>query len=119
MKLFRGNCGKGRNEFEIRIAYIHFLGNKGRLRLFLGFGKKNKDRTIAKPCAVCSKELARHKYKPSPEWKINRLLCGEWHFEKTRDFTLNAEIEKKKESELKEIQDRTCHVCNKIIDSDA
>ncbi len=75
--------------YEIRIAYIHFLRILGRLRLFLGFGKKNKDMK-AKRCAVCSRELKRHKYKPSPDWNIEGLLCSDCHFEKTRDFIINA-----------------------------
>ena len=94
--------------------YTFFVYTR-KLRLFLGSGKKNKDMK-AKRCAVCSRELKRHKYKPSPDWNIEGLLCSDCHIEKTRDFILTAERDKKKESELKEIEDRTCHMCNNVID---
>jgi hypothetical protein len=87
------------------------------LRSFLGFGKKNKD-VRSTHCAICTKELTRHKYKPSPDWNIEGLLCSDCHIEKTRDFILKAEIEKRKESEQKEREERTCHLCKTLIDLD-
>jgi hypothetical protein len=102
---------------ESRIDYIHFSFIIERLLLFSGFGKKNKNLKSLR-CAVCSKELLRHKYKPSPNWNIKGLLCSDCHFEKTRDFILNAEREKEKESKRKELQDRTCRLCNSIIGLD-
>jgi uncharacterized CHY-type Zn-finger protein len=37
---------------------------------------------------VCSKELGRHKYKPSDEWGIDGMLCGSCHVEKTKEFAI-------------------------------
>ena len=53
-------------------------------------------------CAVCGKELGRHKYKPSEEWGIEGMLCGFCHIEKTKEFTL----------EQKEVPD-ICAICKK------
>lgn len=36
-------------------------------------------------CAVCGKKLD-HKHKPKKEWNIKGVLCGNCHFEKSRDF---------------------------------
>jgi hypothetical protein len=58
-------------------------------------------------CAVCGKELGRHKYKPSEEWGIEGLLCGFCHLEKTKEFIL----------EKKEIPD-VCAVCKKELTDD-
>jgi hypothetical protein len=55
-------------------------------------------------CAVCSKELGRHKYKPSEEWGIEGMLCSNCHIEKTKEFILKQ----------KEIPDR-CAICNKEL----
>lgn len=43
------------------------------------------------------------------------LLCSDCHIEKTRDFVLRAEEEKKRELEQKEKEDRTCDRCNNMI----
>jgi hypothetical protein len=58
-------------------------------------------------CAVCGKELGRHKYKPSQEWGIEGMLCGSCHLEKTKEFMLKQ----------KEIPDR-CAVCKKELAKD-
>jgi uncharacterized CHY-type Zn-finger protein len=50
------------------------------------FGKKQ-----AVNCAVCGKELERHKYKPSEEWGIEGKLCGLCHLEKTKEFTFEQQ----------------------------
>lgn len=55
-------------------------------------------------CAVCGKELGRHKYKPSEEWGIEGMLCSSCHLEKTKEFMLKQ----------KEIPDR-CAVCKKEL----
>lgn len=36
-------------------------------------------------CAVCNK-LLKHKHKPKKEWNIKGQLCGECHFEKSKEF---------------------------------
>ncbi|CAI9831406.1 MAG: hypothetical protein MPI95_03405 [Nitrosopumilus sp.] len=36
-------------------------------------------------CAVCKKELG-HRHKPKREWNIKGRLCGDCHFEKSRDY---------------------------------
>jgi hypothetical protein len=64
------------------------------------FGKKQ-----AAHCAVCNKELGRHKYKPSEEWKIEGLLCGDCHIEKTKEFMLHEQAQEQ------ETPDR-CAACN-------
>lgn len=43
------------------------------------------------------------------------LLCSDCHIEKTRDFVLRAEEEKKRELKQKEKEDRTCDRCNNMI----
>lgn len=43
------------------------------------------------------------------------LLCSDCHIEKTRDFVLRAEEEKKLELEQKGKEDRTCDRCNNMI----
>lgn len=43
------------------------------------------------------------------------LLCSDCHIEKTRDFVLRAEEEKKQELKQKEKEDRTCDRCNNMI----
>jgi hypothetical protein len=63
------------------------------------FGKKQ-----AANCAVCGKELGRHRYKPGEEWGIEGLLCGDCHIEKTREFML-------KQAETPD----TCAMCGKEI----
>jgi uncharacterized CHY-type Zn-finger protein len=60
------------------------------------FGKRQEVVT----CALCGKELGRHKYKPNEDWGIEGLLCGVCHVEKTKEFTL----------EQKEVPD-ICAIC--------
>ncbi len=36
-------------------------------------------------CTVCNKQLT-HKHKPKREWNIKGPLCGDCHFEKSRDY---------------------------------
>ena len=61
------------------------------------------------------KELSGHKYKPSPEWNLHGLICSDCHTEKTREFILRAEEEKRQELEQKEKEDRTCAICKNVI----
>jgi uncharacterized CHY-type Zn-finger protein len=56
-------------------------------------------------CAICGKELGRHKYKPSEEWGIEGMLCGSCHLEKTKEFIL----------EQKEIIPDICAICKKEL----
>lgn len=46
---------------------------------------------------------------------MHGLLCSDCHIEKTRDFVLRAEEEKKRELKQKEKEDRTCDRCNNMI----
>lgn len=57
-------------------------------------------------CAVCGRELGRHKYKPSEEWGIEGMLCGVCHVEKTK--------EEFKLEEKEEIPD-VCAICKKEL----
>jgi hypothetical protein len=88
------------------------------LPAFLGFGKKHKDARFLR-CVSCNKELGRHKYKPSPEWNMQGLLCSDCHVDKTRDFTLKAEADKRQELEQKDREERTCNLCNSLINLDS
>ena len=36
-------------------------------------------------CAVCNKELT-HKHKPKREWNIKGKLCGDCHFDKSKEY---------------------------------
>ena len=36
-------------------------------------------------CAVCNKQLT-HKHKPKREWGIKGLLCGDCHFDKSKEY---------------------------------
>jgi len=36
-------------------------------------------------CAVCNKELT-HKHKPKREWNIEGKLCGDCHFDKSKEY---------------------------------
>ncbi|MDP8888596.1 MAG: hypothetical protein M3M89_03100 [Thermoproteota archaeon] len=57
-------------------------------------------------CAVCGRELGRHKYKPSEEWGIEGMLCGVCHVEKTKEeFIL----------EQKEEVPDICAICKKEL----
>ncbi|HXG06049.1 MAG TPA: hypothetical protein VNI77_01835 [Nitrososphaera sp.] len=42
-------------------------------------------------CAICGKELGRHKYKPDKDWGVEGLLCAGCHIEKTKEFMLKEE----------------------------
>jgi uncharacterized CHY-type Zn-finger protein len=55
-------------------------------------------------CAVCGKELGRHKYKPDKDWGIEGLLCSDCHIEKTKEFMIKEE----------ETPD-TCAICGKEL----
>jgi uncharacterized CHY-type Zn-finger protein len=37
-------------------------------------------------CAVCSKQLGRHRYRPAKEWDVSGLLCSDCHIDKGREF---------------------------------
>lgn len=67
------------------------------------FGKKKQ----VVLCAVCNRELGRHKYKPSDEWNIEGLLCADCHIEKTKEFLIKEQ----------ETPDR-CAICNKELTAD-
>jgi hypothetical protein len=67
------------------------------------FGKKKQ----VVHCAVCNKELGRHKYKPGDEWNIEGLLCADCHIEKTKEFLIKEQ----------ETPDR-CAICNKELTAD-
>ena len=56
-------------------------------------------------CAICGKELGRHRYKPGEEWGIEGLLCGNCHIEKTREFMIRQE----------ETPDK-CVMCKEIVE---
>ena len=36
-------------------------------------------------CAVCNKQLT-HKHKPKKEWGMKGLLCGDCHFDKSKEY---------------------------------
>ena len=36
-------------------------------------------------CTVCGKELT-HKHKPKKEWNLKGSLCGDCHFEKSKEY---------------------------------
>ena len=36
-------------------------------------------------CVVCNKELT-HKHKPKKEWNLKGLLCGDCHFDKSKEY---------------------------------
>ena len=36
-------------------------------------------------CAICNKELT-HKHRPKREWSIKGSLCGDCHFEKSKEY---------------------------------
>ena len=36
-------------------------------------------------CAICNKKLT-HRHKPKREWNIKGSLCGDCHFEKSKEF---------------------------------
>jgi hypothetical protein len=61
-------------------------------------------------CAICNKELGRHRYRPAKEWNLSGLLCGNCHIDKTKEF---LEIENSK----RDAPDR-CAICRKEISQD-
>jgi hypothetical protein len=69
------------------------------------FGKKE-----ALYCTNCNVKL-KHKYKPQAEWKIQGLLCAECHIEKTKEFILKKQDEKKRIEEAP----TECTICKKEI----
>lgn len=79
---------------------IRFCTRAGKYFRLHIFGKKQ-----VVNCAVCSKELGRHKYKPGKEWGIQGLLCGSCHVEKTKEFMIRQE----------ETPDR-CAMCKEIVE---
>jgi hypothetical protein len=66
------------------------------------FGKKK-----SLYCANCNKQL-NHKYKPLKEWNINGLLCADCHIEKTKEFVLKKQEEKRKLEDV-------CAICKKEL----
>jgi hypothetical protein len=86
------------------------------LRFLQGFGKKTSNAKL-EHCIDCNKELTGHKYKPSPEWKMNGLLCSDCHIERTKEFILKAEDEKKQALAQREKEESTCHLCDSLINS--
>ncbi|TAK15466.1 MAG: hypothetical protein EPO37_09925, partial [Nitrosarchaeum sp.] len=36
-------------------------------------------------CTICNKELT-HKHKPKKEWNIKGMLCGDCHFDKSKEY---------------------------------
>jgi hypothetical protein len=62
-------------------------------------------------CALCSKQLGRHRYKPAKEWNLSGVLCADCHIDKTKEFL-------EKEQAERNAPDR-CAVCRKEITSDA
>jgi hypothetical protein len=61
-------------------------------------------------CAICNKELGRHRYRPAKEWNLSGLLCGNCHIDKTKEF---LEIEN-----LKRDAPTRCAICRKEISQD-
>ncbi len=61
-------------------------------------------------CTVCNKELARHKYRPAKEWKMEGVLCADCHIEKTKEFMLLQQQE--------ESAPELCAICRREIKSD-
>lgn len=59
-------------------------------------------------CAVCGRQLGRHKYRPSEEWHMEGLLCGNCHIEKTKEFILSGQQDAKEEPDK-------CVVCGREI----
>ncbi len=36
-------------------------------------------------CTICNKELT-HKHKPKKEWNVTGMLCGDCHFDKSKEY---------------------------------
>jgi len=70
--------------FFARGAYFLYLSRKQRCTALDLFSAKRK----TSQCAVCGKELGRHKYKPRQEWNMEEgtYLCSDCHIEKTKEF---------------------------------
>jgi len=50
-------------------------------------------------CTICNKELT-HKHKPKKEWNIKGLLCGDCHFDKSKEYYEGKIILKMNEKEV-------------------
>ena len=61
-------------------------------------------------CINCNKQL-KHKYKPPSEWNIDGYLCADCHIEKTKEFILKSQEEKKRIAEEPDL----CIICGKKI----
>lgn len=61
-------------------------------------------------CANCNKKLT-HKYKPSEEWNILGSLCADCHIEKTKEFILKKQEEKRRLEEAP----GNCSICGKVV----
>ena len=69
------------------------------------FGKKD-----AAVCAICGKDLGRHRYRPAKEWNISGLLCSDCHVDKTKEAMMRQQAE--------EVAPDKCAICGKDIISD-
>jgi DNA-directed RNA polymerase subunit N (RpoN/RPB10) len=58
-------------------------------------------------CAVCGKELGRHKYRPAKEWNITGLLCADCHVDKTKEAMLAQDQQLNPPD--------TCASCGKVV----
>jgi hypothetical protein len=58
-------------------------------------------------CTNCNKEL-NHKYKPLREWNINGFLCSDCNIEKTKEFMIKKQEEKRKLEVI-------CAICKKDL----
>lgn len=70
--------------------YIRFSSRGAKKPAHLSmFGKKKAPIN----CAVCGRELGRHRYKPAREWNMGEdlMLCGGCHVEKTKEFMLRQQ----------------------------
>ena len=56
-------------------------------------------------CSLCGREV-KHKYKPSRNWNIEGILCGDCHIEKTKEFILKEQ----------EPAVETCALCKAAIE---
>lgn len=60
------------------IVFLADLASKGTTMVF---GRKGQE-----SCAVCGKELGRHRYRPAKEWNMSGVLCADCHIDKTKAF---------------------------------
>ena len=61
-------------------------------------------------CTNCNAKL-KHKYKPQAEWNIQGLLCADCHMEKTKEFILKKQEEKRRLEEAPP----ECAICKKEL----